>query len=37
MATSTDFSTLVLGKINDRVLGYSLKDSEIGNWDKYHQ
>ena len=29
MATSTDLSTRVLGKINDRVLGYSLEDSEI--------
>ena len=31
MATSTDFSTQVLRKINERVLGYSLEDSEIGN------
>ena len=37
MATSTDFSTRVLGKINDQVLGYSLEDSEIGNRNKINQ
>ena len=36
MATSIDFSTQVLGKINDRVLSYSLEDSEIGNRDKHN-
>ena len=30
LATSTEFSTRVLGKINDGVLSYLLEDSEIG-------
>ena len=30
MATSTDFSTRVLVKIYDRVLGYSVEDQKSG-------